>query len=94
MIDIVGGVEAMACGISRSLVSQYGDRNSDSYPPALYPVYSEYRAVRPVPFGQLVNGAVPLACGSGGAADVVALLQADTQCFQDFEETLIKLKWL
>ena len=50
LTDVVGGVEAMAtaCGMSRSLVSEYGNRNSDRFPPAQVIIDAERVAGEPL----------------------------------------------
>ena len=50
LVDKAGGVEAVAaaCGIMKSLVSQYGDRNCDRYPPAQTIIAAERAAGEPL----------------------------------------------
>lgn len=50
LVDELGGVEAAsaACGISRSLVSEYGSRHSERYPPAQTIVAAERVAEQPL----------------------------------------------
>src|SRR5579871_706087 len=50
LVDVIGGVEAssVACGISRSLVSEYGNRQSDRFPPAQTIIAAERSAGEPL----------------------------------------------
>jgi hypothetical protein len=50
LVETLGGVEATsaACGIARSLVSEYGNRNGDRYPPAHTIIAAEKVAGEPL----------------------------------------------
>lgn len=80
LVDAMGGVEAAsaACGISRSLVSEYGSRNSERYPPAHTIIAAEKVAEQPLVTAALARAQgyelllVDAPRGASALADIVS----------------------
>ncbi|MDE1907145.1 MAG: hypothetical protein KGH75_11925 [Rhodospirillales bacterium] len=85
LVHDLGGVDATAaaCGISRSLVSNYGNRNSDYYPPAQTIIAAESVASEPLVTAALARAQgrelvlVEAPRGRGELASLFAALSKD-----------------